>query len=357
MPERLSRRALLATAMSTLFALGLGCQSAATPTAATGGSGAPAAPAALSLLNVSYDPTRELYDDYNRLFADHWYAQHKQRVTVEQSHGGSGKQARAVIDGLEADVVTLALASDVDAMRTHGGLVAADWATRFPNNAAPYNSTIVFVVRKGNPSGVRTWSDLVRPGTKVIAPNPKVSGGARWIYLAAWGFAKRQPGATDDSIRDFVRRLYQNIPVLDSGARGSTTTFARNNIGDVLLTWENEAALLLSESEPGAFEIVTPPVSILAEPPVAVVDKVATKRGTLALATAYLQFLYTDEAQELIARHHYRPTSPAVAARNAAKFPALELFDVRSEFGGWELAQRTHFDDGGTFDQIYGADR
>ena len=312
-----------------------------------GGTGGPTP----SLLNVSYDPTRELYEEVDKVFAKSWSDKTGQAVTVRHSHGGSGSQARAVIDGLEADVVTLALAFDIDSV-AKSGLLDTAWQARLPNNSAPYTSTIVFLVRKGNPKGIKDWGDLVKPGISVITPNPKTSGGARWNYLAAWEYARRLPNSTDTSVRDFVKRLYKNVPVLDSGARGSTTTFVQRGIGDVLLAWENEAHLARREAGDG-FEIVVPPMSILAEPPVAVVDKVADRKGTRAVAEAYLQFLYTPEGQELVAKHYYRPRDPQVAARHTGVFANLELFTIDEAFGGWQKAQAAHFADGGTFDQIY----
>ena len=305
----------------------------------------------VELLNVSYDPTRELYQAFDAAFVETWRGRTGQAVSIRQSHGGSGSQARAVIDGLQADVVTLALAYDIDAI-AKAGLIAANWQERLPENSAPYTSTIVFLVRAGNPKGIRDWSDLVKPGVSVITPNPKTSGGARWNYLAAWGYALRQPGGNDEAARQFVTRLFANVPVLDSGARGSTNTFVQRGIGDVLLAWENEAHLALAETG-GAVEIVVPSVSILAEPPVAVVDQVVDKRGTRALADAYLQFLYTPEGQALAARHHYRPRDPGVAAKYATTFAKVELFTIGDVFGGWPKAQAAHFADGGTFDQIY----
>lgn len=307
----------------------------------------------VTLLNVSYDPTRELYAAFNPAFAAYWKTKQGQAVTVNQSHGGSGKQARAVIDGLQADVVTLALAYDVDEISQKGGLFPADWQKRLPNNSAPYTSTIVLLVRKGNPKGIHDWSDLARPGVSVVTPNPKTSGGARWNYLAAWAWALHQPGGTDASAKEFVTRLYKNVPVLDAGARGSTTTFVERGIGDVLIAWENEALLAQKELGPDKFEVVAPSLSILAEPPVAVVDKVAKKHGTLEVAKAYLEYLYTEEGQEIAARNFYRPINPTVAARYAAQFPKLPLVTVDQQFGGWQKAQATHFADGGTFDQIY----
>lgn len=309
----------------------------------------------VTLLNVSYDSTRELYQDYNAAFARTWKAKTGDDVKVSQSHGGSGKQARAVIDGLEADVVTLALAFDIDAIAEQTGKLPKDWQKRLANNAAPYTSTIVFVVRKGNSKGIKDWGDLVRPEVKVITPNPKTSGGARWNYLAAWGYAQRKFGGDEAKVRDFLRRLFKNVPVLDSGARGSTTTFAQRGIGDVLIAWENEAFLLVEELGRDRFEIVAPSLSVLAEPPVALVDKTAAKHGTSDVARAYLDYLYSDEAQEIIAKHHYRPRDPKVAAKHAAHFPKLQLFTVDEQFGGWQKAHKTHFADGGSFDQIYSA--
>jgi sulfate transport system substrate-binding protein len=305
------------------------------------------------LLNASYDPTRELFVEYNAWFTKRWQAQHGQPVTINQSHGGSGKQARAVLDGLEADVVTLALPYDVDVLAQKGKLLPPNWQTRLPNNSAPYTSTVVFVVRKGNPKGIKDWPDLAKPGIAVITPNPKTSGGARWTYLAAWGQALRASGGDEAKARAYVTALYKNVPVLDSGARGATTTFAERGVGDVLLAWENEALLLLDELGKDRFEVVLPPVSILAEPTVSVVDGYADKHGTRAVAEAYLKDLYTDEAQELVARRGYRPRSPATAAKYAAKFPKLTLFTIAEVFGGWPNAQATHFADGGTFDQLY----
>jgi sulfate transport system substrate-binding protein len=306
-----------------------------------------------TLLNVSYDPTRELYKAYNAAFAAHWKAETGETVTIKASHGGSGTQARAVIDGLEADVVTLALAYDIDAIASKGQLLPADWQKRLPNNSTPYTSTIVFLVRKGNPKGIKDWGDLVKPGVQVITPNPKTSGGARWNYLAAWGYALRLPGGSDAKAREFVAALYHNVPVLDAGARGATTTFAQRGIGDVLLAWENEAFLAVKELGADKLEIVVPSVSILAEPPVAVVDKVVDKHGTRKVAEAYLKYLYSPEGQEIAARNYYRPRLSDVAARYAGQFPQIPLFTVDEVFGGWQKAQHTHFADGGVFDQIY----
>jgi sulfate transport system substrate-binding protein len=313
---------------------------------------APAAAPAQELLNVSYDPTRELYQEVNASFAAQWKQKTGKAVTIQQSHGGSGKQARAVIDGLEADVLTLALAYDVDAVAA-SGLLAKDWQKRLPNNAAPYTSTMVFLVRKGNPRGIRDWGDLVKPGVAVITPNPKTSGAARWNYLAAWAWALRQPGGTERKARDFVAALYRNVPVLDSGARGSTNTFVQRGIGDVLLAWENEAFLAIRELGPEKVDVVFPPLSILAEPPVAVVDKVVDRKGTRAVAQAYVEFLYSPEGQALAAKHYYRPRDKAALAKAAVKFPDLKLVTIDEVFGGWQKAQKAHFADGGTFDQIY----
>ena len=306
---------------------------------------------AVQLLNVSYDPTRELYQEINTAFARQWKAKGGQDVTVQQSHGGSGKQARSVIDGLPGDVVTLALAYDIDAI-AKAGLVPANWQTRLPNNSSPYTSTIVFLVRKGNPKKIKDWDDLVKPGVSIITPNPKTSGGARWNYLAAWGFAMRKFGNDQAKTQDFVKRLFKNVPILDTGARGSTVTFVERGIGDVLLAWENEALLAVKEMGKGQFQIVAPSVSILAEPPVTVVDKVANKKKTAAVAKAYLEFLYTPEGQEIAAKHYYRPRLPAVANKYAQQFPKVQLFTIQ-EFGGWGKAQQTHFSDGGIFDKIF----
>ena len=310
-----------------------------------------AAQADVTLLNVSYDPTRELYRDVNAAFAGYWKAKTGETVTVRQSHGGSGKQARSVIDGLEADVVTLALAYDIDEIARASHRIDSEWQRRLPNSGVPYSSTIVFLVRKGNPKAIRDWDDLARPGIGVVTPNPKTSGGARWNYLAAWGYAERKGGPA--AALEFVRRLYANVPVLDSGARGATTTFVERGIGDALIIWENEAYLAVRELGRGNVEIVVPSVSIVAEPPVAIVDKVVDKRGTRVVAQAYLEFLYTPQAQEIAARHHYRPTLPAVAAAHRSEFAATELFPLSRYFGDWATAQRTHFADGGTFDRIY----
>ena len=320
---------------------------AAIATTATG------AAAETHLLNVSYDPTRELYEAFDAAFVKYWKDKTGEDVVIEASHGGSGKQARAVIDGLEADVVTLALAYDIDEIAARSGLIDPTWQSRLPNNSTPYSSTIVFLVRKGNPKAIHDWPDLVKGDVQVITPNPKTSGGARWNYLAAWGYALKQPGGNAESAQAFVTELYRHVPVLDTGARGSTTTFVQRGIGDVLLAWENEAQLALKELGPDAFEIVVPSVSILAEPPVALVDGNVDKHGTRALAEAYLTYLYTPEGQEIVAQNFYRPSDPAVAARHAANFPDLPLFTIDDLFGGWQKAQATHFADGGIFDQIY----
>jgi len=308
--------------------------------------------AAQEVLNVSYDPTRELYQEVNTAFAAQWKAKTGQAITLQQSHGGSGKQARAVIDGLAADVVTLALAYDVDAI-ARSGLIAAGWQDRLPQNSCPYTSTMVFLVRRGNPKAIKDWGDLVRPGVSVITPNPKTSGAARWNYLAAWAWALRQPGGNDARAKAFVAQLFKNVPVLDTGARGSTNTFVQRGIGDVLLAWENEAFLAVKELGTDKFEIVVPSLSILAEPPVAVVDKVVDKKGTRAVAQAYLEFLYSPEGQALAAKHYYRPREKAALARAPVRFPDLKLVTIDDTFGGWTSAQRAHFADGGTFDQIY----
>ena len=305
------------------------------------------------LLNASYDPTRELYREFNAAFAKYWLGKTGDKVEVRASHGGSGKQARAVIDGLQADVVTLALAYDIDAIAEKGQLLPSDWQRRLPDNSSPFTSTIVFLVRKGNPKGIKDWEDLVRPGLSVITPNPKTSGGARWNYLAAWGYALKQRGDSEARARDFVSRLYRNVPVLDSGARGATTTFVQRGIGDVLIAWESEAMLSMKESGGGQFEIVAPSVSILAEPPVAWVDKVVTKRGTGEVAKAYLEYLYSPEGQEIAARHFYRPRLEAVARAHAGAFSKLSLFTIDERLGGWQGAQKTHFNEGGVFDQIF----
>ena len=307
----------------------------------------------IELLNVSYDPTRELYVDYNAAFARYWKAKTGDDVTVKQSHGGSGKQARAVIDGLPADVVTLALAGDVDALATIAKLVPGDWQKRLPDNSAPYTSTIVFLVRKGNPRGIKDWDDLAKPGVSVITPNPKTSGGARWNYLAAWGYASRKFNGDEAQVKTFIGALYQNVPVLDSGARGSTTTFVQRGIGDVLISWENEAFLALKEFGAGSFEIVVPSLSILAEPTVAWVDKVVQRKGTAEVAKAYLEYLYSDEGQDIAGRNFYRPRSAKAAAKYAAQFPQVNLITIDEAFGGWTKAQKVHFADGGVFDQIY----
>jgi sulfate transport system substrate-binding protein len=315
--------------------------------AATTAQGAPA-----TILNVSYDPTRELYDDYNAVFSRYWKSKTGQTVTIQQSNGGSGKQARAVIDGLQADVVTLGLAYDIDAIAQKTNLIPRNWQTRLPNNSTPYTSTIVFLVRKGNPKHIRDWNDLVRPGLAVITPNPKTSGGARWNFLAAWAYAQEQRGGDDASAKTFVTNLYKNVPVLDSGARGSTTTFVERGIGDVLIAWENDALLAVNKLGPGKFQIVRPSLSILAEPPVSLVDGVVAKKGTRRVADAYLHYLYSPAGQQIIARHYFRPRMASVARRFASIFPSVKMVTI-DRFGGWDKAQRTFFADGGVFDQIY----
>ena len=304
------------------------------------------------LLNVSYDPTRELYAEVNEAFAKQWKAKSGNDLVINQSHGGSGKQARAVIDGLGADVVTLALAYDIDVIADKANLLPSDWQSKLPDNSSPYTSTIVFVVRKGNPKGIKDWNDLVKDGVQVITPNPKTSGGARWNYLAAWAYASKAFGADENKVKVFIAALFKNVPVLDSGARGSTTTFAQRGLGDVFISWENEAHLIAKEF-PGQTEIVIPSISILAEPPVAVVEKNAKRNGTTELAKAYLDFLYTPEAQQIIGKNFYRPRDAKAASAYASIFPKIELVTIDSAFGGWRKAQKTHFDDGGVFDQIY----
>jgi sulfate/thiosulfate transport system substrate-binding protein len=306
----------------------------------------------VTLLNVSYDPTRELYEQYNAAFAKHWKAKTGDDVTIKQSHGGSGKQARTVIDGLPADVVTLALAGDIDAIAANGKLLPVNWQSRLAHNSSPYTSTIVFLVRKGNPKNIRDWGDLAKPGISVITPNPKTSGGARWNYLAGWAWALQQPGGNEATAKEYVRKLFRNVPVLDTGARGSTTTFVQRGIGDVLLAWENEAFLSIKELGADKVQIVLPSLSILAEPPVTVVDKVVLRRGTREIATEYLKYLYAPEAQEIIAKNFYRPTDEKVAAKHAAQFPKIKLVTI-ADFGGWAKTQKQHFADGGVFDQIY----
>jgi sulfate/thiosulfate transport system substrate-binding protein len=306
-----------------------------------------------TLLNVSYDPTRELYGEFNELFKKHWEAKTGQKLEIQQSHGGAGKQARSIIDGLQGDVATLALAYDIDAIAEETGIIPPDWQSRLPHNSSPYTSTIVFVVRKGNPKGIKDWDDLVKPGVGVITPNPKTSGGARWNYLAAWAFAKERAGGDENTAKEFVRALFKNVPVLDAGARGSTTTFAQRRIGDVFLSWENEAFLIENEF-PGQTDIVVPSISILAEPPVTVLDRNAEKKGNLEVAQAYLEFLYTPEAQDLIGKHFYRPRDEAAIAKYGSVFPDVKLVTIDDDFGGWQKAQKTHFADGGVFDQIYG---
>lgn len=340
---------LLALTLSSVAALCL-------PSCKKSAQADPAAASAkpLELLNVSYDPTREFYTEFNQTFQQHWSATTGSKVEIKQSHGGSGKQARAVLDGLEADVVTLALAGDIDVLATQGGLLTADWQTKLPQNSSPYTSTIVFVVRKGNPKQINDWGDLTNAGVQVITPNPKTSGGARWNYLAAWAWAEKSFSGDQSKVLDYMTKLFRNVPVLDTGARGSTTTFAQRHIGDVFLSWENEAWLIEKEF-PGQTEIVYPSLSILAEPPVAVVGKNTAKHGTSQVALEYLKFLYTDQAQEIAARHYYRPRNTEVAKQFTQQFPAIPMVTVDADFGGWAKAQKTHFDDGGTFDRIYSA--
>ena len=316
-------------------------------------SAVPALAQQVNLLNVSYDPTRELYVEYNAAFAKHWKAKSGQDVAIKQSHGGSGKQARSIIDGIDADVATLALGGDIDALVTNGGLLKADWQKRLPLNSAPYTSTIVFLVKTGNPKGLKDWDDLIKPGVQVITPNPKTSGGARWNYLAAWEFAKRKNGGSDAKAKEFVGNLFKNVPVLDTGARGSTITFVQRGVGDVLLAWENEAFLALKEFGPDKFEIVAPSLSILAEPSVAVVDKVVDRKGTRAVAEEYLKHLYSDEGQDIAGRNFYRPTSEKAKAKYDKQFAKISLFTIDQAFGGWAKADKAHFADGGSFDQIY----
>jgi sulfate transport system substrate-binding protein len=316
-----------------------------------------AAPKPVTLLNVSYDPTRELYLDYNAAFTKYWEGKTGQKVTIQQSHGGSGKQSRSVIDGLPADVVTLALAYDIDAIAEKGRMLPIDWQKRLPNNSSPYTSTIIFVVRKGNPKGIKDWDDLIKDGVKVTTPNPKTSGGARWNYLAAWAYAASKNNNDQAKAQEFVAKLFKNVPVLDTGARGATTTFVQRGIGDVLIAWENEAYLAIKEYGADKFEIVNPSQSILAEPPVAVVDRVARRKGTEAVAKAYLEYLYSDEGQEIAAKNFYRPRNEAIAKKYAQQFPQLKLITIDEAFGGWTKAQKTHFAEGGVFDQIIRANR
>lgn len=336
----MKKRGFLQTVVALLIIIGMNAAGAATP-----------------LLNVSYDPTREFYQEFNTAFMKYWQNQSGEAITIQQSHGGSGKQARAVIDGLAADVVTLALAYDIDALAEKGGFVTKDWQQRLPNNSAPYTSTIVFLVRKGNPKGIKDWDDLVKPDIAVVTPNPKTSGGARWNYLAAWGFALKKYGNDESKVREFIAKLYKNVPVLDSGARGALTTFTEREIGDVLLSWENEAYLAAKELGADQFEIVTPSVSILAEPPVAVVDKVVDKKGTRQVAEAYLQYLYSEEGQDIAGKHYYRPRHPKLALKYETQFAKIQLFTIDELFGGWQKAQKMHFADGGIFDQIYQPNR
>jgi sulfate transport system substrate-binding protein len=338
--------------IAALVAVGLVCGCKKSESTATDGSST-ASGGTVTLLNVSYDPTRELYNDVNRGFDAEWFKQKGVHVKVNMPHGGSGKQARAIIDGLEADVATLALAYDIDMLEKKGGLIAANWQSRLPERSSPYTSTIVFVVRKGNPKQIKDWGDLIKKDVQVITPNPKTSGGARWNYLGAWGYALRQPGGTETSAQEFVGKLYKNVPVLDSGARGATTTFAERGIGDVLIAWENEALLLEQEIGKGKFEIVPPSLSIRCEPPVTVVDKMADKHKTREVAEAYLRYLYTPAGQAIVAKHHFRPRDAAALAAEARKFPQIPMFTIDEVFGGWAAAHKKHFEDGGVFDQMY----
>ncbi len=334
-------RLILSASLISIFALA-GCKK----------DGGGTAEKEVTLLNVSYDPTRELYVDVNKAFSEKWEKDHHEKLKIDQSHGGSGKQARSVIDGVEADVVTLALSLDIDMIQKQADLLPVDWQTKLPSNSSPYTSTIVFVVRKGNPKGIKDWGDLAKQGTQVITPNPKTGGAPRWCYLAGWAWGRRAFNHDEAKVQEYISALYKNVPVLDSGARGSTTTFAQRGIGDVLLSWENEAHLIEKEF-PGQTEIVYPSISILAEPSVAVVEKNAAKRGTTEVAKAYLEFLYTEEGQDLAGKHFYRPRDPKIAEKYATRFPALELVNIDAEFGGWAAAQKIHFADGGIFDQIY----
>ena len=349
--ETTLRYATFAMLTGVMLASGLAC-GRSDKTTAGGGSAAKSGTEAVTLLNVSYDPTRELYQDYNVAFKKYWQAKSGQTVTIKQSHGGSGKQARSVIDGLEADVVTLGIASDIDAIQKAGD-INTGWEQKLPNNAIPYTSTIVFLVRKGNPKGIKDWADLIKPGVSVITPNPKTSSGGRWNYLAAWGQALQKPGGSPDTAKAYVAALYKNVPVLDSGARGSTNTYVQRGIGDVLLGWENDADLAADKLNKGQYEVVDPSVSIQAEPPIAVVDKFADKHGTTAVATEYLKYLYSPEGQEIAAKNFYRPQAADIAAKYAAQFPKIPLFTAKKVFGTWDQIQKTHFDRGGTFDQIY----
>ncbi|MED3625112.1 sulfate ABC transporter substrate-binding protein [Neobacillus thermocopriae] len=340
------------TLFSTLLMIGAAGCSNQTNNKANGTEDKKSTKKTIELLNVSYDPTRELYEEFNKSFASYWEKETGQKVTINQSHGGSGKQSRSVIDGLEADIVTLALAYDIDAI-AEAGKLSKDWQERLADNSSPYTSTIVFLVRKGNPKGIKDWDDLIKKGVSVITPNPKTSGGARWNYLAAWGYALEKNNGDEQKAKEFVEKLFKNVPVLDSGARGSTTTFVERGIGDVLIAWENEAYLAINELGKDQFEIVNPSVSILAEPPVAVVDKMAKKHGTEKVANAYLEYLYSKDGQEIAAKNYYRPRDPKVAEMYASQFPEIKLFTIDEVFGGWKKAQKTHFDDGGIFDQIY----
>lgn len=349
----MKKRVLLTAALTLLVGTALaGCSKEKAADPKTSGQPAASAKPPVEITNVSYDPTRELYEQFNKSFADYWKKKTGQTVTIKQSHGGSGAQARTVIDGLEADVVTLALAYDIDSIQEKG-LINQGWQTKLKDNSSPYTSTIVFLVRKGNPKGIKDWDDLIKPGVQVITPNPKTSGGARWNHLAAYGYALKKNNNDPAAAKDFLAKLYKNVPVLDTGARGATTTFVERGIGDVLLAWENEAYLSINQLGKDKFEIVNPSISILAEPPVAVVDKVADKRGTREVSQAYLEYLYTEEGQELAAKNYYRPRLESVAKKHEAEFPKINLLTIDKDFGGWQKAQKEHFSDGGLFDQIY----
>lgn len=354
------KQSLIVVIMIVIIALFAGCsgkltrnQGDSSGTAATQQTAKPEDTKPVTLLNVSYDPTRELYQEYNTAFAKYWKDKTGQDVTIEQSHGGSGKQARAVLDGLEADVVTLALAYDIDSININKEILNKEWQKRLPNNSAPYTSTIVLLVRKGNPKNIKDWDDLAKPGVSVITPNPKTSGGARWNYLAAWGYSLKNNNNDAEKAKEFVKAIYKNVPVLDSGARGSTTTFVERGLGDVLIAWENEAFLSINELGKDKFEIVVPSISILAEPPVTVVDSVVDKKGTRKVAEAYLEYLYSEQGQEIAAKHFYRPRNEAVAEKYASQFSRINLFTIDDVFGGWDKAQKEHFNDDGVFDQIY----
>ncbi|MHC1685698.1 MAG: sulfate ABC transporter substrate-binding protein [Clostridiaceae bacterium] len=349
--KNLRSRKLGVILLSSILTAGIfaGCSTKSSNSTSAEASSKPA----VELLNVSYDPTRELYEEYNTAFAKYWKEKNGQDVTVKQSHGGSGSQAKSVLDGLEADVVTLALSADIDSINGKGEIIDPNWQSKLENNSTPYTSSIVFLVRKGNPKNIKDWNDLVKEGVSVITPNPKTSGGARWNYLAAWGYALKQNGGDQVKAQDFVKQLFANVPVLDSGARGATTTFVERGIGDVLIAWENEALLSAKELGEDKFEVVVPSISILAEPPVAVVDKNVDKKGTREVAEGYLKYLYSDEGQEIAAKNYYRPRNEEIAKKYSNQFPKINLFTIDELFGGWTKAQKDHFSDGGTFDQIY----